>query len=333
MDARDDEPVAATAGTGGERRADVVLEGGGVKGIGLLGALVELADRGWGIERVAGTSAGAIVGALAAGYTAAGRPLADIIEVMNSLDYAGMRDGTTLDRLGFPGKALQLLLSEGIYKGDVAAEWIAAELAKVGVRTWADLRLEDPDSSLEPYQQYRLVIMASDLSRGQLVRLPWDYRRYGLDPDEQPVAEAVRASMSIPFFFRPVTLKTGPGGGGDVTLVDGGMLSNFPVETFDRTDGRVSRWPTFGIKLSARADSRQRARHVDGPIDLAMACLHTLLQAHDAYHLEDTGVTQRTMFVDTEGISSVDFGIDLATRERLFANGRAAAGKFLGRIP
>ena len=47
----------------------------------------------------------------------------------------------------------------------------------------------------------------SDLTLGQLVRLPWDYASvYGLDPDTQPVAEAVRASMSIPFLFHPTTL-------------------------------------------------------------------------------------------------------------------------------
>ena len=49
------------------------------------------------------------------------------------------------------------------------------------------------------------------MTTGQLVRLPWDYRRvYGLDPDEQSVADAVRASMAIPFFFRPVTLTARP---------------------------------------------------------------------------------------------------------------------------
>ena len=35
-------------------------------------------------------------------------------------------------------------------------------------------------------------------------------------------------------------------------MVDGGMLSNFPIEVFDRTDGKPPRWPTFGIKLSAK---------------------------------------------------------------------------------
>ena len=49
------------------------------------------------------------------------------------------------------------------------------------------------------------------LTTSQMVRLPWDYRRvYGLDPDEQPVADAVRASMSIPFFFNPALDSTMP---------------------------------------------------------------------------------------------------------------------------
>ena len=65
-----------------------------------------------------------------------------------------------------------------------------------------------------------------------------DYRRVGLDPDEQPVADAVRASMSIPFFFRPVSLRATSGL--TSTLVDGGLLSNFPIDSLDRTDGETS---------------------------------------------------------------------------------------------
>ncbi len=44
-------------------KADVVLEGGGVKGIALVGALSVLMDAGYTFPRIAGTSAGAIVGA------------------------------------------------------------------------------------------------------------------------------------------------------------------------------------------------------------------------------------------------------------------------------
>ena len=48
-------------------KADLVLEGGGVKGIGLVGALSVLEQSGYTFERVAGTSAGAIVASLVGG--------------------------------------------------------------------------------------------------------------------------------------------------------------------------------------------------------------------------------------------------------------------------
>lgn len=313
------------------RYADLVLEGGGVKGIGLLGAIEELAEQGLSFPRIAGASAGAIVGALAAACQQAGRPVSELVEVMESLDYRSFADPTLLDRFGMLGKGIELLLHDGVYKGDVALHWIEQQLAERGVRTWDDLRIDDdPGTSLPPDRRYRLVVVASDLSRGQLVRLPWDYRHYGLTADEQPVALAVRASMSYPFFFRPVTLTAGHGLG-ECTLVDGGMLSNFPIDVFDRTDGRPQRWPTYGVKLSARPAQRQVSHAVDGPIDLAFAALHTLLDAHDAYHLDDENTTARTLFVDTDGVSTLDFGIDRDTQRTLYAAGHAAARKFLAR--
>jgi NTE family protein len=51
-----------------QRKADLVLDGGGVKGIGLLGAVLVLVEAGYSFPRVAGTSAGAIVASLVAAY-------------------------------------------------------------------------------------------------------------------------------------------------------------------------------------------------------------------------------------------------------------------------
>lgn len=320
-------------GAGGvvSHQADLVMEGGGVKGIGLLGAVVELAEQGWTFPRIAGTSAGAIVGSLVAACVHTGRDVGALVEVMERLDYRQFRDPSFLGHFGPVGRGLDLLVHDGIYQGEYLSEWLEEELAKLGVRTFADLRIDDdPDTSLAPHERYRLVVMASDISRGQLVRLPWDYQHYGLAADEQKVADAVRASMSVPFFFRPVTMSaSGPSGGGKVTLVDGGMLSNFPIETFDRTDGRPPRWPTIGLKLSARPSARQISRPVDGPFDLALACLRTLLDAHDAYHLDELRVAERTVFIDTSTVSSLDFDIDAEQQQQLYQRGRAAAAAFL----
>jgi NTE family protein len=122
-------------------------------------------------------------------------------------------------------------------------DWLDGELEKAGVSTFANLALEDPGASLADYQCYSLVVHTSDLSRRALVRLPWDYRQYGKTANAERVVDAVRASMSIPFYFRPVDVQTA---NGTVTWVDGGLLSNFPITVFDRTDGKQARWPTWG---------------------------------------------------------------------------------------
>lgn len=302
---------------------DLVLEGGGVKGIGLVGALSVLEERGMTFARVAGASAGAIVGSLVAGGMAA----AQLQELMASLDYTRFRDATRLDHVPVLGKGLSLWLEHGIYAGDYFHGWIREQLDGLGVRTFADLHRADPGSSLPVDEQYKLVVMASDVSRGRLLRLPWDYLVDGIDAPTRLVADAVRSSMSIPFFYRPVTLdipKAAPS-----VLVDGGMLSNFPVDIFDRTDGKPPRWPTIGIKLSAQQVPNQVEHVVKGDLSLAMGMLGTMQSWHDRMHLNDPAVLKRTIFVDTLGVNATDFSIDKPTQQKLFENGRAAAEQFL----
>ena len=115
------------------------------------------------------------------------------------------------------GDGLQLLLHKGVYKGDWLHNWVAGQLADAGVRTWGDLRIsreDDPDSALEPERSYKLVVIVSDVSDNRMRRLPWDYKWLGFSPDrvdEMPVADAVRASASIPRAWRPGTSSSTPG--------------------------------------------------------------------------------------------------------------------------
>jgi Predicted esterase of the alpha-beta hydrolase superfamily len=308
--------------------ADLVLEGGGVKGIGLVGAYAALTEAGYEIHRIAGTSAGAIVGAL----IAAGMAPSELERVMREVQYRRFEDDGFVDHFGLPGKALSLMFEKGIYEGNYLRSWLDGLLTKLGKRTFGDLRIDDPGSSLPPEKAYRLVVMVSDVTRGELVRLPWDYDRYGLKADDQLVAGAVRASMSIPFFFEPVRVHGIDARGKPVVsyMVDGGMLSNFPIDVLDRTDGKPPRWPTFGIKLSAKPTAPVLNRFdVDGTFGLARAMVGTMTNFHDQMHIDDPSVLDRTMFVDTGSVKSTDFDIDPTTQEVLFTNGRAAAGTFL----
>lgn len=310
-------------------QADLVLEGGGVKGIGLVGAVTALADAGYAFPRVAGSSAGAIVASLTAALQAAGEPVDRLSELVRSVDYRRFRDPGGLGRLPLAGRALALLVHDGLYEGRYLEDFLTGALGELGVRTFADLRIppDDPAADgLPPDRAYRLVVTVSDLSRQRLVRLPWDLPFYDLE--ELTVARAVRASAAIPLFFQPVRVPTPYG---EATWVDGGLLSNFPVDLFDRADTLEPRWPTFGVRLTTRPPTAPVVREVDGPVEIALAALDTLLTDQGTAYLEDACTVERTVFVPTPDVSVVDFDIDPATTERLYAAGRLAAQRFLAR--
>jgi NTE family protein len=303
--------------------ADLVLEGGGVKGIALVGAISVLEERGYQFRRVAGTSAGAIVGSL----VSAKIPAPDLEKIMAQVDYKKFQDGHAWHRLHI-GKAYSLLFEHGIYEGQYLKDWLSEQLGSYGVHTFADLAYDDPERPPTPECAYRLVVMTSDICQGRLRRLPYEYDHYGLDRAAQPVVDAVRASMSIPFFYKPTHLKDA--NGNDSWLVDGGMLSNFPIEVFDAPKGQEPRWPTFGIKLSTHPDAVQgTVNDVHDTLSMSLAMLNTMTGFYDRMHVDRDDVAARTIFIDTGKVKATDFDIDPATQNMLFENGRAAALKFL----
>lgn len=315
------------------RPVDLVLSGGGVKGVGLVGAVVALMDAGYRPRRVSGTSAGSIVGAVVAAAQIGKMTSAQVKDLALQLDYSKFLDPGPVERVPFVGPSFALLRGTGIYKGDYARDWVRNQLADLGVHTFGDLAIDDDELPVE--QRYRLVVTVADTTTGQLVRLPWDYRRvYGLDPDDQSVADAVRASMSIPFFFRPVTLTSAEGR--TSTLVDGGLLSNFPVDSLDRTDNQKPRWPSFGItvlpNLPDGNDSVIPAlaalRHL-GPPHLLEDVITTVLVGRDQAYLNQPWVSARAIRVDSTDVGFLDFDIDDDQVEALYQRGYSAAERFL----
>jgi NTE family protein len=315
--------------------ADLVLEGGGVKGIGLVGAVLELANAGYKFKRIAGTSAGAIVASILAALDAAGKPLTDVQGYLNTINYSKfMEKGRLRSALGIVGDAEHLVFHAGEYDGNYLNEWLGDVLQQIGITHFGDLKTPyDPqaDPHLTEQQRYSLVVHASDITRSKLVRLPWEYGWYGLDADHQRIVDAVRASMSIPFFFEPVrfrapaaTLDGTACVAGEVTWVDGGLLDNFPVDVFDRTDGAPERWETIGIKLSAKAPVITSTNPANGVVNEAIACLRTLLDNADRYYVTPDRAA-RTIFVDNAGVKATDFHLTPQDQTQLFNNGQAAA--------
>ena len=316
------------AATKDDHRVDLVCEGGGMKGIGLAGAFSTLEEQGWKAQNVAGTSAGAITAAvIAAGYSAD-----ELREITFGLDFHRFEDKSWQDRIPLVGKPLSVLIENGIYKGDDFLGWIRELLAAKGIRTFADLRTDFDD----PKYTSRLQVIASDLTSRRLLVLPRDAAILGLEPDELEVALAVRMSMSIPIFFKPVRITDKAGN--DHVIVDGGILSNFPVWLFDCEDEEAPEWPTFGLLLvepdpkKPIADRLPEPEHAPlgarGLTQLCSGLFHTMVEAHDRLYIEKEQFA-RTIPIPTLGVRTTEFDLVRKRAEELFDSGRTAAEKFL----
>jgi NTE family protein len=307
--------------------ADLVFEGGGVKGIGLAGAYSALCERGVGPKRVAGTSAGAITAALvAAGYSAE-----ELDEILLEVPFARFKDTAWEDRIPIVGHPLSVLLQRGIYEGGFFREWMRGLLAAKGVRTFG--QLADPEAT-ELKERYRLKVIVSDVTHRRLLVLPDDAASLGIEPDDLEVAYAVRMSMSIPIFFEPV-MHRNPRTGVDHLIVDGGMLSNFPVWLFDADKGEPPRWPTFGMLLVEGDPKVPVAHRVEGRqsgsiIDYIKALASTMMEAHDRLYLEKATFV-RTIPIPTLGVSTTEFDITPERVRAIYESGRKAAFDFLDR--
>lgn len=314
---------------GEDGRVDLVFEGGGVKGIALVGALSVLQEHGFQAQRVAGTSAGAIVATLcAAGYSPP-----EIHDLITGQDFTRFTDPTMLDRIPFAGQALSILLDKGIYQGKYFHDWMQERLQNRGIKTFADLRTDPPTD--DPRYRYRAQVIASDTTQRCLLVLPKDAAKLGIDdPDTLEVALAVRMSMSIPIFFEPVAF-TNPKTRQKDIIVDGGMLSNFPVWLFD-SDG-PPRFPTFGLKLvedeprKSLADTitpRQEGGPIAQEIDFFKSMVETMSGAIDRQYLQMDSFV-RTITIPTLGIASTQFTLSKQQSDALFQSGRDAANTFL----
>lgn len=326
--------IESSNGLNPEKRVDLVLEGGGVKGVGLVGALAALEDDGYQPQNIAGTSVGAIVGALlAAGYTSA--ELREIM--MDQLDFRRFKDLDLEGQLPLVGKPLNLLCSLGIYEGKAFERQMEEWLQAKGVRTFKDLRYEGEDGDEKDVYRYKLQVIASDLTARRMLVLPRDAHLLGLKPDKMRVAQAVRMSMSVPIFFKPVQI-TGPQRLQHV-IVDGGLLSNYPVWLFD-SEG-IPAWPTFGLHLVNAFEVTGLTDRIP-PIDRAfgnpsvllaaylLSLAFTALESHDWQYIEQENFA-RTIPIPTLGVGLLDFDIPRSRKVELYQAGYESGKEFLAR--
>ena len=289
-------------------KADAVFEGGGMRGIGIVGALTYLEANGYEWQRVAGTSAGAVIAALvAAGYTSQ-----EMKKILSEMDFRDFLDKSGLQRLPLLGKALGFFIDKGIYSGEYVEHWINKLLKAKGVRKFKDLTING---------ECRLKIIASDITRRRILILPDHLPEYGINPMKFSIAKAVRMSISIPFYFKPVQFAHGDG---ISYIVDGAVCCNFPINIFDVKE--TPRWPTIGFKFDSPEISNTKQGKTD-PISFLFDIANTLSAEKNREWLKDENLV-RTILIPTIEVEPTDFNLSKNRSIKLFKSGYRSAAKF-----
>jgi NTE family protein len=202
---------------------NLVLEGGGIRGFAYVGAVEILDSAGIlkNLERVAGTSAGAITATMiAVGYTPA-----EMSRLIENLPINQFNDGT------ITGGISRLRNYFGFYKGQRMANWLEEIIKKKTGDGKITFRQLHDQKITKGYKD--LYLTGSDITY-RCLRI-FSYENY---PDMQ-IKDAVRISFSIPLYFEPVIINDagkvlrGIPDSGYHLMVDGGLLSNYPIRMFD----------------------------------------------------------------------------------------------------
>ncbi|MDO4534375.1 MAG: patatin-like phospholipase family protein [Clostridium perfringens] len=288
---------------------DIVCEGGGVKGIALVGSINCLENYGYTFKKIAGTSAGAIIASLlAVGYS--GEELKNI--VLN-LDYSKLIFNTKLNKfLSTLKGGVNIFIKKGLYSSQNIENYLSGLFAAKGKTKFKDISINN---------QSPLKIIASDITNKKLLILPDDLTFYGIDPMEFQISKAVIMSINIPFYFTPYILRCN---NEKNFIVDGGLLSNFPIWLFDTKE--VPLWPTFGLRLKEDDSFQLKKRY--SLFSYISDIIHTAFSHNEDIYLENKDAI-RTIDLPTLSIKSTNFNLNNSEVLTLYKSGYKTTENFI----
>lgn len=318
---------------------NLVFKGGGEKGIAYVGAMEVLQEKGIlsDIQRAGGTSAGAINATLfALGFSNTQQN-----NILKNLEFTNFMD----DSWGVIRDTRRLIKKFGWYKGDFFHKWISRHIKK---------KLGDANATFENLREARrpdLYVYGTNLSTGFGKVFSYEHT------PKIRIADAVRISMSIPLFFTAVRNARN-----DV-YVDGGVLNNYPIKLFDRekyinpqnraklalptryyekenkrflkkhpTSSRyIYNRETLGFRLDSKQEigvfrygAEPKRHNIDDFFDYIRALMTTILESQGNTHLHSDD-WQRTVYIDTLGVGTTDFGLKSSMKKKLKESGREGA--------
>ena len=202
------------------QKVGLVMSGGGARGLAHIGVIRMLEENNIPIDYVAGTSMGAIVAALySMGYTPD-----EMIDLMKTEDFQRWYTGTMNQNYMFYFKknkevpdlvSLHFDLKDSLYIVKPSAHLVKSAPMNLGfMETFAGYTAAcgyDFDKLMVPFR----CVAADAYNKQQVIFSRGD------------LGDAVRASMSYPFFFKPIKVDS-------VLLYDGGLYNNFPRDVMEQ---------------------------------------------------------------------------------------------------
>ena len=278
---------------------NLVFKGGGVMGTAYAGAMEALDEYNLldSVQRVAGTSSGSITAALVSlRYTSA-----QIKDITHSIDFR---------KFGDHWDPLRILTSYGIYKGDAFLSWMRNIIKQ---RTGNE-NLTYAELAGQGYRE--LKVFATDLNTASI-------REFSNESTPHVVvAESLRASMAVPFFFSAWKF---PNDNPDNHIyIDGGTVYNYPITCF----GDLSK--TLGFFLFNNVKDVSDLDY-DEILKYTKSLFRAMSNAQDQDFTRDADEGAVSVKIDDFGISSLDLDISEEDKERLFKSGKTSTIDYLKR--
>lgn len=274
--------LAESASAGTEERIGLVLGGGGARGAAHVGVLRVLEAEGIAVDYIAGTSMGAIVGALyASGY----RP-DDIEQVLESIDWPStLRDNPPRRKQSMQRKLDQAMIPSSLEVG----------VGREGMRLPLGL-LQGQNLTL---LLRALFLTAADIAHFDELPIPFRAVAADVVSGEKVVFEsgdlvtAVRASMSVPGIFQPLKVD-------GRLLVDGGIVDNVPIDVV--RDMGATRLIVVDVGSGLAGEDE-----LDSPAAISMQVISILMERQTRQTLESLSERDLLLRPDLGDIEAQEF--------------------------
>jgi NTE family protein len=285
---------------------NLVFEGGGVKGSCYAGSIKALTELNLlkDVQRCAGTSAGSIMATL----ISIGCDTQEIDYIISNLNFKSLKDKFN---------PFRILTKYGLYSGDAFIKWLQTCINRKGLNidiTFKELH----ELKLKDSKYKDLYVFATSLNTESI---------QGFSVDKTPdvkIVDAVRASMSIPLFFKSWKIKQFPN---DV-FVDGGLAYNYPISVFDNkqflenVEDEVND-KTIGFFLGSLDTSNSKIKNLNyNELNIYINSLFSsILNIEIMNFRRRKQDVDRTIFIPDFGISSIDFNLTKDDVKKLYDSG------------